>query len=127
MTPETNEMRRTVFVIHPDHSVAVASRKMVHPPKSGSVQFSSEAEFCKLATQWPGSRLIEIWNKLPNLKRVGRFKDRATAAYRIWSALQDLSARDGESVPERPERETKTERVVTLLKNPAGASLAAIM
>jgi Protein of unknown function (DUF3489) len=124
----TNKMRRTTFTIHPDHRVAVFTRKSKHPSRDGSIEFSSERELGKLAANWPGSRLVEIWNELPNVKRVTRFTDRKIAVRRIWAALQQLARPDRESAATGgPDGGTKAECVVALLKGPSGASLRAIM
>jgi Protein of unknown function (DUF3489) len=127
MTPGTNKMRRTIFTIHPDHSVAVLTRKSKHPSRDGSVEFSSERELGKLVANWTGSRLVEIWNRLPNVKRVTRFTDRKIAVRRIWAALQELARPDRESAAVGAAGDTKAERIVALLKGPSGASLRAIM
>jgi hypothetical protein len=56
---------------------------------AGTERFSSHADLASLAVNWPMARLIEIWNNLPGVKPVNRFKDRKTAITRIWSALND--------------------------------------
>jgi hypothetical protein len=58
-------------------------------------RFSNEAGFAKLAADWPAARLVEVWNSLPDVTRVKKFKDRATAVSRIWKAIQSL----GEATP----------------------------
>ena len=50
--------------------------------------FTSEAELGELAASWPGTRLIEIWNALPGVTLVRKFKDRATGVRRVWKAIQ---------------------------------------
>lgn len=55
-----------------------------------SERFSNEAALAKLAANWPAARLVEIWNSLPGETPVRKFKDRATAASRIWKAIQSL-------------------------------------
>ena len=76
--------------------------------------FAEEPELAALAEAWSGSRLVEIWNKLPGVKPVSKFRDRKTAVRRIWLAAQKVEA-------------PKTERVVDLLKQPSGATLEALM
>jgi len=59
--------------------------------------FASEKELAKLAAEWPGSRLVEVWNSFAGvapfseLKPVKKFTDRKAAVARIWSAVQRLS------------------------------------
>jgi hypothetical protein len=52
--------------------------------------FASEQDLAELAAQWPGERLVAIWNSLPGATPVARFKDRKTAVSRIWKRIQGL-------------------------------------
>src|SRR5580693_7729662 len=70
-----------------------------------SKRFSNEGALAKLASDWPATRLVNIWNSVPGATPVKKFKDRATAVSRIWKALQSLgeaapAANQPESVPE---------------------------
>jgi len=51
-------------------------------------RFRNEAGLSKLAADWPASRLVEIWNSLPGVTPLKKFKDRQTAVARIWKALE---------------------------------------
>jgi hypothetical protein len=53
-------------------------------------RFRNEAGLTKLAADWPAARLVDIWNSLPGVMAVKKFKDRATAVNRIWKAIQIL-------------------------------------
>jgi cell division septation protein DedD len=53
-------------------------------------RFRNEAGLAKLAADWPAQRLVDIWNSLPGVTPVKKFKDRATAVKRIWNAIQNL-------------------------------------
>jgi Protein of unknown function (DUF3489) len=57
---------------------------------AGAERFSSAEELAELATNWATPRLIEIWNGLPGVTPVTKFKDRKTAITRIWNAVQTL-------------------------------------
>ena len=57
---------------------------------AGAERFATEAELNKLAAGWPADRLVEIWNSLPGATPVKKFKDRKTAAGRIWKAIAGL-------------------------------------
>ncbi len=59
-------------------------------------RFRNESGLNKLAGDWPAARLVEIWNSLPGVSPVKKFKDRQTAVSRIWKALQSL----GQAPPE---------------------------
>ena len=52
--------------------------------------FRSEAELHQLTDAWSASRLVEIWNSIPGLAPIKKFKDRKTAVGRIWKAIQNL-------------------------------------
>jgi hypothetical protein len=77
------------------------------------------------------SRLVAIWNKLRGVKPVTRFRDRKTAARRIWEALQGVrrlvarAAKKDRAIP--PRRLTKAAAVIAQMGAPAGVSLKAIM
>jgi hypothetical protein len=102
--------------------------------------FSSAEELGRLAENWPGSRLVEIWNTLPGQKAVKKFTSRKTAATRIWRVIQNL---DPQSAPPAagvvrkhakrasragarggiPRPDTKTNKIVELMKRPNGVTL----
>jgi hypothetical protein len=63
--------------------------------------FTTDQQLAELAAQWPTERLVAIWNSLPGVTPVERFKDRKTAISRIWKRIQGL----GE--PPQPEPEPK--------------------
>jgi hypothetical protein len=127
MASGKNKMRRTVFTIHLDRKVGILTLKGKDPSSDGSIKVSSERDLRRLAADWPGSRLVEIWNQLPGVKRVTRFADRDTAIRRIWTAVQDLAPRSNRLVADSLDGATKAERIVALLEGPTGASLRAIM
>jgi len=60
--------------------------------------FASQKELAELVAGWPAQRLVAIWNSLPGVTPVKKFKDRTTAATRIWKSIQEL----GESVKPNP-------------------------
>jgi len=65
----------------------------------GQEHFASEKELAKLAANWPGDRLVQIWNSFAgvagfgaDLKPVKKFTNRKSAVARIWKAIQKLDA-----------------------------------
>ena len=52
--------------------------------------FSSQKELAGLVTGWPPERLIAIWNGLPGVEPVKKFKNAKIAASRIWERIQNL-------------------------------------
>ena len=88
-------------------------------------KFASEKELSKLAAQWPARRLVEIWNGMPGVQRVAKFRDRTTAVRRLWTKAQELRPDQTKSPPVRDG--TKAARVIALLREPSGATIKAIM
>jgi hypothetical protein len=130
-----------VFIVDAKNQVKVHAAERTSLSKGGNTFVSSEG-LATLTAHWPGTRLVEIWNKLPNVKEVRKFRDRRTAIQRIWHAVQDSksprAARSGAQAPAtrglrtridpaRVRRDTKTERIIALLKLPSGATLSELM
>jgi hypothetical protein len=55
--------------------------------------FRNEAGLTKLAAHWPAARLVDVWNSLPGVTPVKKFKDRATGVNRLWKAIQSLDGK----------------------------------
>jgi len=91
----------TTFTIDSDNSItAFASLLEAQAADiAGAEFFSSEEELAQLAASWPvagahgrgSSKLMELWNSLPGVTPVKKFKDRKTALARIWRAAQALT------------------------------------
>jgi Protein of unknown function (DUF3489) len=73
----------------------------------------------KPAAGWPAERLVAIWNSLPGATPVKKFKDRTTAATRIWKSIQDL----GESA--EPEAQTAKPKAARKAKGGAQSAKGA--
>ncbi len=76
------------FLITPENRIVTVSPEATVP--EGSTAFHSEKELLKATGDWPASRLVTIWNRLPGVTAVRKFKDRATAVSRIWKEAQKL-------------------------------------
>src|SRR5262249_50320761 len=72
---------------------------------AGAERFRNEAALAKLAGEWPASRLVEIWNSLPGVEPVKKFKDRKAAVARIWQGVQSLTppTEPATATPEAPQ------------------------
>jgi hypothetical protein len=145
----------TTFTIDTENNIAAHAGV---PGDADNLQsFASEKELAKLAAEWPGSRLAEIWNSFAgvapfdDLKPVKKFTDRKAAVARIWAAVQRLSpdgaqpapdvapakgsakkspTKAAESAPAKhgaDERSNKKAEVITMMKRAKGATLAEIV
>ncbi len=73
-----------------------------------AAQFSTEAELAKLTADWSPVQLIHLWNNLPGVIPVKKFKDRATAVSRIWKAVQSSNQQPERVVPKTPRPDVST-------------------
>jgi Protein of unknown function (DUF3489) len=87
--------------------------------------FASEQELAELAAAWQAERLIAIWNSLPGVTPVKRFKDRKTAVGRIWTRIQGLGepavaeAKPGANPAPTKSRVARTKAKTTKKASPA--------
>jgi Protein of unknown function (DUF3489) len=135
-----------VFTIDAEDNITVyGSLKEMGGTREGTETFSSPEELDALAAKWPGARLVELWNSLPGVEPVERFTSRQVAVRRVWKAIQQLNPTVGAhrrtvatkkgnagnkaSRRTRPatRENSKTARIIALLRKPKGASLKAIM
>jgi Protein of unknown function (DUF3489) len=127
------------FTIDADDNIGVFSSVEEAGQQAGVDRFHSLDQLMALTESWPASRLVEIWNSLTGVKPVKKFKDRKTAVERIWTAIQRLQPVGAPVKPKsykaakgKPRRHTggkntKTARMLALLKQPSGASLKSLM
>ena len=139
-----------LFAIDNDNNITAFPAAEQIP--EGQEHFASEKELAKLATSWPGDRLLQIWNSFAGvapfdeLKPVKKFTDRKSAVARVWKAIQRLdapAAPQAADVAPKKTKATKTAKakeaapearegskkaiVINLLQRPDGASLKDIM
>ena len=74
--------------------------------------FASQQELAQLVAGWPPERLVAIWNSLPGVTPVKRFKSADVAAGRIWERIQNLGAPEtSESDKPKPEGDDSAKTV----------------
>src|SRR5690349_7545085 len=82
------------------HLTSEGDIRAIDEQRAGEVEggstFASEQELQELATEWPMKRLVAIWNHLPGVQPVIRFRDRKTAVARTGRAIQP------QTEPDRP-------------------------
>ena len=84
-----------MFTIDTENNIAAVAEA---PASTDNLQlFSTEKELAKLASAWPVTRPIELWNSFvgvtpfTDLKPVKKFTSRKLAVSRIWAAVQRLA------------------------------------
>jgi hypothetical protein len=91
-----------IFTIEADtNDITVHATAKEAEAVANAERFRGEEGLAELAVSWPAFRLVEIWNSLPGVSPVKKFKDRQTAVGRIWKAIQTLG--HATAVEEEPE------------------------
>jgi hypothetical protein len=124
--PPGKEIQMKVFTIDAENNITAHASAKAAPKTEGIEAFGTEKALGDLATAWPASRLIEIWNSLPGVTPVRKFKDRGTAAARIWKAIQNVgevaAPQTPDAAPEEAAATTKAIRVPKPSVLPANAT-----
>jgi hypothetical protein len=94
MTAQSAEQRTKtmkIFTIENDtNNITVHATVQDAEAVTNAERFRNESGLHKLAADWPAARMVEIWNSLPGVTPLKKFKDRQTAVSRIWKALENL-------------------------------------
>lgn len=70
--------------------------------------------------RFPIARLLTLYNAIPGLEPVKRFTDRKAGVKRLWLALETLPLGSAG-------RDSKQNRLITLMQRPDGACMAELM
>jgi hypothetical protein len=73
---ERRPREMTIFTIDTDNNITAFASAAEAKSNAEAERFRSAKELAKLAANWPGSRLLEIWNGLPGVSPVGKFTSR---------------------------------------------------
>jgi len=74
------------------------------------------------------AELTAIWNALPGAPRLTVFKDRKTAAQRLWAAFAELPVDPDENAEAAtPRASSKQSRVIELFRRAEGATVAEVI
>ncbi|HYM87405.1 MAG TPA: DUF3489 domain-containing protein [Pseudoxanthomonas sp.] len=101
----------STFTIDDDNNIMAyaSAQEASQGDAAGLIRFDSQATLAKASTDWPMSRLVEIWNGIPGQSPVKKFQDRKKAVARVWAAIQPLAGhgQPSESAAEKPEPQGK--------------------
>ena len=71
------------YVIDTDNNVTILEPGEDSNAAEGTETFNSLEELAQLASNWPASRLIAIWNSLPGVVPVSKFTNRNVGVGRV--------------------------------------------
>ena len=111
----------TSYLINGDRVMAHTIAPVKTPHGSHLIHSEREIESSDLTA----SQLAAIWNTLPEVTPIVRFKDRKTAARRLWAAFQKIAPSSAKpSVQREKDRAgTKQNQVIALLHQQSGATI----
>src|SRR2546423_13777160 len=102
-----------IFTIDNDNDIRVheteAQAEDAAKAAAGTIMVRSERELNKAASEWPASRLVELWNSFAGVapftdcKPMKKFENRHKAVGRIWTTIQ----RVGNATDPKPTEATK--------------------
>jgi hypothetical protein len=108
-----------LFMIRGDKITTHAAAPAKTPKNALLIGSAKELE----ASDLPAARLVAIWNALPGITPITKFKDRKTAARRLWSAFQELSPRARDEPRRTVATGSKQAQVIEMLRRAAGATI----
>jgi hypothetical protein len=136
----------TIFTIDAHHNITAFGSTKEAKSNPEAERFRSAKQLARLAEKWPASRLVEIWNALPDQKPAHKFTSRKAAVTRIWKAIQSLTPDRGPQAPRVARKEgkpgqrasrvrqrgtaregSKAAQIVELLRRPNGVTLKDLM
>ena len=91
-TPCQERTQMKTFTIDNENNISVFATQEEAAAATATPfdSFASQQELADLAAHWPAERLLAVWNSLPGVTAVKKFKDRNTAISRIWARIQGL-------------------------------------
>jgi hypothetical protein len=110
----------TVYIIRGEMVTARTSASAIAAP--GEVVVGSAEEIAGSALSL--GQMVAVWNALPGTTAISKFKDRKTAAQRLWTTFTQLPAAvepvaNAAGLPPR----SKQAQVIGLLQRPQGATV----
>jgi Protein of unknown function (DUF3489) len=112
----------TLYIIRGETVSAHAASPSVTPEDAVLVRSAADIATSALTK----AQLLAIWNALPGASPIAKFKDRKTAAQRLWGTFAQLPlASDPDAAPARS-RGSKQAQVIGLLQRVEGATVAEV-
>ncbi len=92
--------------------------------RSGAQSFASQQELTQLAAGWQDEKLVAIWNSLPGVAAIKKFRNRNAGIGRIWARIQGLGESASLTEP-RAKSDSRTKRKASP-KGKAGGKAKAV-
>ena len=110
-----------IYIINGERVTAHNAAPAKAPKGSLIISSADEIESRDLTA----SRLVSLWNALPDVRPITKFRDRKTAVRRLWAGLQQIlpSSAMGSARPEKVRATTKQDQVIAMLRRPEGATI----
>jgi len=93
-------------------------RKVPTKVSDGEIVVTSKEEL--QAAPLNGKRLLALWNALPGVDKRRKLGDREALIDQLWSSIQALPDPESRADPKRP---SKQDVVITMLRQPEGATI----
>ncbi|HXN49225.1 MAG TPA: DUF3489 domain-containing protein [Bryobacteraceae bacterium] len=100
----------TTFTIDSENSITAfaSAEEAAAATTTPFDSFASQKELAELLVGWPAERLVALWNSLPGVEPVERFKTPKAAASRIWDRIQGLG--EAAKPEEKPAKSKATKK-----------------
>jgi hypothetical protein len=100
----------TTFTIDSDNNITAfaSAEEAAAATTTPFDSFASQKELAELLAGWPAERLVALWNSLPGVEPVERFKSAKAAASRIWGRIQGLG--EAAKPEEKPAKSKATKK-----------------
>jgi len=114
-----------IYIIRGERVTAHAVSPAKAPKGSLMIRSADEIGSSHLTT----SRLVSLWNALPGVTPITKFRDRKTAARRLWAGFQQISPSSAKKSarPEKVRAATKQGQVIAMLRRLHGATIEDIV
>jgi hypothetical protein len=110
--------KMTTFTIDIDNNITAFATPEEAANIAGQL-FTSQKELLRVAGEWPAERLVEIWNGLPGVEAVTKFRSAKAGVGRIWERIQGLAKPEARKTEGKPKGSARAAKKVTKKAAPA--------